>query len=90
MNVLIKSTQKQLIEVVLAGIFVVNFEHVFNNSPEAYLRYCQTPTGIYLFKVDDENTRAICEICSKLTKKTPKFEQIFHIVLVCSLLTLGR
>ena len=28
--------------------------------------------GIYLFKFNNENTRAICEICSELTIKTPK------------------
>ena len=26
--------------------------------------------GIYLFKANNENTRAMCEICSKLTIKT--------------------
>ena len=53
------------------------------------------PTGIYLFKVDYENARALCEICSKLTKKAPvqgqsrctgvfivNLEQISHIILV--------
>ena len=28
------------------------------------------PAGIYLFKVNNGNTRTICEICSKLTTKT--------------------
>ena len=30
------------------------------------------PVGIYLFKVNNRNTRARCEICSKLTIKTPE------------------
>ena len=30
------------------------------------------PAGIYLLKVSNRNTRARCEICSKLTIKTPK------------------
>ena len=30
------------------------------------------PAGIYKFKVNDRNTRARCEKCSKLTTKTPK------------------
>ena len=30
------------------------------------------PGGIYLVKVNDENTKTRCEICSKLTIKTPK------------------
>ena len=52
----------------------------------------------YLFKVNNENTRTMLEICSKLTIKIPerrywrcsgfivKFEQISHIVLVFPLL----
>ena len=28
--------------------------------------------GIYMFKVNNRNTRAMCEICSKLTIKTPE------------------
>ena len=30
------------------------------------------PAGIYMFKVNNKNTRSRCEICSKLTVKTPK------------------
>ena len=30
------------------------------------------PVGNYMFKVDNRNTRTSCEICSKLTLKTPK------------------
>ena len=52
--------------------------------------------GIYLFKVNNGNTRALCEIYSKLTIKTPErrqwrsgvfiinFEQISHIAMVFS------
>ena len=29
------------------------------------------PANIYLFKVNNKNTRERCEICSKLTIKTP-------------------
>ena len=59
--------------------------------------------GIYLFKVDKRNIRAMCESCSKLTIKTPErhqlcrsgvfivnFEQISHIILVFPLLTLNK
>ena len=61
------------------------------------------PTGIYLFKVNNRNTRTMCEICSKLTIKTPEWqwlhiidqndiivnlEKISNIVLMFSLLTL--
>ena len=30
------------------------------------------PANIYLFKVNNRNTRKRCEICSKLTIKTPE------------------
>ena len=62
----------------------------------------RNPAGIYLFKVDNRNTRTRCEICSKLTIKTPErrqwrrsgvfivnFEHISHLVLVFLLLTLN-
>ena len=62
-----------------------------------------TPTNIYLSKVNDKNTRKRCEICSKLTIKTPErrhwrrsgvfivnFEHISHLFLVFSLLTLNK
>ena len=60
------------------------------------------PVGNYMFKVNNRNTRARCEICSKLTIKTPErrywcsgvfivnFEHILHVVLVFLLLTLSR
>ena len=34
--------------------------------------------GIYLFKVNNRNTRTRCEICSKLTTKIPKRRQWFY------------
>ena len=30
------------------------------------------PVAIYLLKVNNRNTRKMCEICSKLTVKTPE------------------
>ena len=64
------------------------------------------PANIYLFKVSNRNTRERCEICSKLTIKSPErrqwrdatfskvagfsFEHISHFVLVFLLLTLYR
>ena len=33
------------------------------------------PTDIYLLKVSNRNTRTICEICSKITIKTPDRHQ---------------
>ena len=57
------------------------------------------PAGIYLLKVNKRNTKTRCEICSKLTIKTPErrsgvfivnFEHISHLNLVFPLLTLSR
>ena len=61
------------------------------------------PAGNYMFKVNNRNTRTKCEICSKLTIKTPErrkwrrsgvfivnFEHISQLVLVLLLLTLNK
>ena len=45
------------------------------------------PAGIYLLKINNRNTRARCEICSKLTIKTPERCQ-WLVFLVFLLLTL--
>ena len=57
--------------------------------------------NINILKVNNRNTRTKCEICSKLTVKTPErsrrrsgvfivnFEHISHFVLVFQLLTLN-
>ena len=58
------------------------------------------PASIYLFKVNNENTKTMREICSKLTINTSvrrgfavfivNFEQVSHIVLVFPLLNLKK
>ena len=45
------------------------------------------PAGIYLLKVNNRKTRKRCDLCSKLTIKTP--EDAIGIVLVSLLLTLN-
>ena len=65
------------------------------------LRCKHNPVGIYLFKVNNENNRTMCESCSKLIIKTPKqrqwhrpdvfdvnFEQVWQFILMLLLLTL--
>ena len=38
------------------------------------------PAGVYLFKINDGNTRAMCENCLKLVIKTPERRPIVFIV----------
>ena len=49
---------------------------ILKTWPKAYV--CNKPAGIYLLKVNNENTRTMCEICSKLTNKTPQRCQWRH------------
>ena len=66
-------------------MFKVNSKNYWNNNP----------TSNYMFKVNNRNTRTKCDICSKLTIKTPErchwrrsgvfivnFEHISFLVLV--------
>ena len=39
------------------------------------IKKINNPAGIYLFKVNDRNSRTKCEICSKLTIKTLELRQ---------------
>ena len=68
-------------------------EERLNRNYEVNMSYF--PAGNYMFKVNNRNTRTKCEICSKLTIKTPErrqwrrsgvfivnFEHISHFVLV--------
>ena len=50
------------------------------------------PANICLLKFNNKNTGERCEICSKLTIKTPKdvkFEHVSHLLLVFLLLALN-
>ena len=38
-------------------------------------KYCIYPAGNYMFKLNNRDTRTRCEICSKLTIKTPERRQ---------------
>ena len=54
--------------------------------------------NIYLLKIISGNTKNLCEICSKVTIKTPErsgvfivdFEHIYHLFLVFLLVTLNK
>ena len=41
------------------------------------------PAGIYLLKINNRNTKTRCEICPKLTIKTPKWRQALFWCLYC-------
>ena len=70
------------------------------NDDYRRVRLSPYPDGIYLFKINQRNTRTGSEICSKLIIKTPErrrlcvsignFKQIFHIVLLFPMLGLNR
>ena len=76
---------------------VVNACNKIEKTYSAYLHSCYElgillttirfyPANIYLLKVSNRSTRKRCEICSKLTIKTP--EDVLDVVLVFLLLTL--
>ena len=44
--------------------------------------FSMTPVGSYLFKANNRNPRARCEICSKLTKNTPEQRHCFSVFTV--------
>ena len=58
------------------------------------------PAGDYMFKVNNKDTRTRCEMCSKLTMKTPEqnettvfivnFEYISHLFLEFQLFILNK
>ena len=48
---------------------------VWNGLVKKRFYQCEIPANIYLFKVNDKNTRKKCETCSKLTTKTPEQHQ---------------
>ena len=59
------------------AFFLFHFRGVLNGNigqkwVENFSSKGRLPTGNYMFKVNNRNTRARCEICSKLTIKTGK------------------
>ena len=78
---------------VLLSVFLIN----------AYISQSTYPANIYLFKVNNRNSRKRCEICSKLTIKTSEWrhsrpfrifivnvEHISHLFLVFLFLNLNK
>ena len=54
-----KNFSKVLFADILSGGILVDLDHT-------------SPVGIYMFKINNRNTRTRCEISSKLTIKTPE------------------
>ena len=80
-----------------AGVGIVDDEALMDKTLEL------NPAKIYLFKDSNRNTRKRCEICSKLTVKTPEwrqwrrsgvfivnFKHVVDLFLVFPLLTLNK
>ena len=74
-----------------------------SSSHHHYFNDQSNPASNYIFKINNKNTNTRCEICSKLTVKTPErrqlhrsgvftvnFEHISHRVLLLLLLTSSR
>ena len=55
---------------------VINWDHmtvkIYVRTPANFILRCNIPANIYLFKINNRNTRKSYEICSKVTKKTPE------------------
>ena len=100
----ILNSKNFVIILISVKIFYVLLRSIWESTTLPCMDYTTTdPAGIYLFKVNNRNTRTRREICSKLTIKTPEqchwlcsgvfivnFEHISCLVLVFLLLTLNR
>ena len=99
-----KRKHMEWVKLAATGIHVKWWKEDLSIYLIVYLAFFMTnPTGNYIFKVNIRNTRTSCEICSKLTIKTPEwrywrrsgvfignFDHILHLVLVFILVTLSR
>ena len=72
--------------VALFQFYLKWFGQLLATSEESIWGIFLTKFGIYMFKVSNRITRTRCEICSKLTIKTPERRRV---VLVSLLLTLN-
>ena len=58
------------------SVFIVNFEHISHLPVFLLLLGTSNLAGMNLLKVNNGNTRKSCEICLKLTIKTPERGQM--------------
>ena len=64
-----------------------NFLLVAKTNTRLTVKIIGCQRGIYLFKMNNRDTKTMCEICSKLRIKTPELCQ--SVVMVSLLLTLN-
>ena len=82
---------------------IVSYKPLSQSLPQKWENASPTETGNYLFNVNNRNNKTGCELCLKLTIKTPEqrhwclsgvfivnFEHISHLFLVFLLLSLNR
>ena len=106
-----KITEIERIIVILHSIFLSPISELYDSVAKLLLLFFvqisfnshMIPANIYLFKVTNRSIRKTCEICSKLTIKTPEpsqwrpsgvfivnFEHISHLFLGLLLVTLNK
>ena len=77
----------------------ISYEFLIRNALNNLKLSNYVPTDNCMFNNNNKNTRTRCEVCSKLTKKTPErcsgvfivnYEHISHFVLVFLLLTSNK
>ena len=83
--------------------YILSLHALSGETRNEYQWYLSYPPNMYLFKVNNTNTRKRCEICSKLTIKTPgrrhwsrsgvfivNFKYVSHLFLGVLWLTLNK
>ena len=96
-----KNTNGSVIRLFCSSIFFIDSSNFCLFRGTYKITFC--PVNIYLFKINNRNIRKKCEICLKLTIKTPErlhwrrscvfivnFEHISHLFLVFLVLTLSK
>ena len=86
----------------IAGQMLLDFADQLTRLRYFHIFFSVVPANIYLFKVNNRNTRKSCEICSQLPIKTPErhwrrsglfivnFDHTSHLFPVFLLLTLSK
>ena len=59
----------------IPSLYILEKKILISKCKKQLCSKANNPANIYLFKVNNRNTRKRCEICSKLTIKTPERRQ---------------